>query len=444
MVLRGVQNVFGTPSDIVAASGTYVPGFQYVETSTGFYTGTLIRFGEAISTTVINWRVTQSQIDTLTQAIAVEVAAREQADTALGVRIDGETQNRISGDAANALAISNEANLRANADTLLQGAIQTVATDLVTEAGRAIAREDAIEQGYISANTAQSTTLLAAFQNAMDIYADADVRSVKTVSYADAATLDMATILGANPVDGDHAIRFVGSTVSDVATVSGIGLSEPNTGDVTFGDILIVTVDDGTIVSTVKSDDITKQIWEALTADITALQAATTVTAIRSHFDATGFSKYLNGVVSTIKSTDAGNDVATGIDGNIYVSVNGAITTYTNSKGTNTTVNVGDTFTDIYLALEDMATNGAFGAVNGTQKVGSNVELGGALTKETTITGDFGLNFMTTSVRANSLDLACWTVNPDGTRLAPSATEFTKVWFDLQNGINYVRATSPN
>jgi hypothetical protein len=74
--------------------------------------------------------------------------------------------------------------------------------------------------------------------------------------------------------------------------------------------------------------------------------------------------------------------------------------------------------------------------VNGTNKNGSNVELGGALNKNTSITGAFDLSLDSQMTKVSSLKMPIWSVNPDGSRNAKTAS-MVEVWFD-GNSINYI------
>lgn len=472
MNLMGVQNAFGTPANIAAATGLYIPGRQYIETDTGFRTGTIIRFGEAVSSTVINWRVTQSQIDTLTQAIAAEETARISADNALGSRIDteataranadtalqiaitAEETARIAGDAAEATArtaaIAVEAAARLAQDNiLLQQDINLSIRIGEEELARQVGDEDlqaqidAMDTAYKAADATNLSTVNTSIAAVAAALRDERVTDFVGVDYTASQSMTVASLLGATPLEGIHLFKFNSTDISNTATVTGLPNAAANL-NITYNDIVKVVVDGGVATSVSLVDDALKTKFDSVDSAIADLQSATTATAIRAHLSKSGFLTYSNGVFGAALSTEGGNDVILSpIDGNPYLSVGGTSIQYLDDTGTIGDSSVNVTVSDIYAKIANISSS-LVQASNGLDISGGDVILGGPLTKNTTITGAFGLNLLTDAVRANSIDIACWTSLADGTRDTPSTTEFVKVWFDLQNGINYTRVTVPN
>jgi hypothetical protein len=285
------------------------------------------------------------------------------------------------------------------------------------------------------------TATTAAIAAAVRTIRDTTVSDIIPVSYTNGESVTLASLLGSNRPDGIYELIFTATDgIASTATVTGLPISLPGTGDVTYGDAIRVVIHNSAVTATVKVDDITKEKFQSLDTSIADLQAATTQSAIRSHFNATGFAKYANGVTSVVKSIDAGNDVATGTDGNIYVSVNGAVTTYTTSKGVNTTVNVGDTFTDIYTALNNISGS-LLSADSGTEVVAGKVKLGGELLRTTVITGGYVVDFQNVAILAKNYVGQCYTSvrNAQGYVIGKGAEVSAQVemWFDQDGDPKY-------
>lgn len=113
---------------------------------------------------------TQS-LNTLANGLADETRNRENADLALGGRIDDEAQARTNADNALGLRIGDEAQARANGDATLQGQIGegfspslTIAQSLSATNDAISDIEDEIGNGFDSQNT------ITAYTQALDLF----------------------------------------------------------------------------------------------------------------------------------------------------------------------------------------------------------------------------------------------------------------------------------
>ena len=493
--LKGVNYVFGTSADIVSASGGYVMGRRYVVTADGFPTGAASQFGTAISATVINWDVTQAALDavsalvaanaaaiavnataiatetaariaadstlttnlaqevtdrqtavageasaraaadsTLTTNLATEVAARIAADSALQSAVNAESASRIAVDQAIAATLNSETAARISGDSLLTDNLAQEVIDRTFQDGLLQAQIDGIDVAYQAADSALNTSLTNALNSAVANLRDTTVADLIPVVYTAGQSSTLASLLGSGRPDGIYALSFTSDAVDKVMTVTGLPAGAvAGTGDITFGDIVRVVVDGGSVTSTVKIDDITKQKFTAIDSSISALEAATTPSAIRSNFSATGWATLTNGVINVAKSTQSGNNIIDGSDGKAYLSVQGTSIRYTKDGGL-FDATVSNTVTDIYTQLSSI-TSGLVQAANGLSLVGGNVELGGALTKNTTVSGAYELKLSNTTKVDGVFQMPIWSVNADGSKNTKGTT-YVEVWFD-GNGINY-------
>ena len=454
--LKGVMYAFGTSADIVSASGGYVIGRRYVATSDGFPTGTFVKVGTAVSATVVNWDITQAALDAVSAlvaantaaiaanatAIAAEVTRATAAEGVNATAIATETTNRQTAVAAEASTraaaittlttnLAAEATARQGGDDALSAALTTEQTARITgdynlglridgEITRATAAESALSTAYQAADAALNTSLTTALNSAVANLRDTTVSDLIKVRYINGGQpVALAEALGSGRPDGIYALMFVSDDgVSAVTTVTGLPSgTAAGTGSITYGDTLRVVVDGGVVTTVVKIDDITKQKFDSIDTSISALQAATTTSAIRSHFSASGDITYANGVIGLVVSNT-----------NIQ---------YLNDQlnASDTTVSV--TVSDIYAKIAAINTNGAFGASNGLTKTGNNVVLGGALTGNTALTGAYEMKFSNdTTVVDGVFKMPIWSVNANGSKNTKGST-FVEVWFD-GSGINYV------
>lgn len=495
--LKGVMYAFGTSADIVAASGSYVMGRRYVNTSDGFPTGTFVKVGTAVSATVVNWDVTQAALDAVSSlvaantaaiaanataianevtrataaegvlttalaaettnrqtavaatnsALAAEVTARTAADATLTTNLAAEVTRATAAEGVNAAAIVTEYQGRLAGDTNLSIALNQeeaarIAGDLAnanglsTEVTARTSAIAAIDTAYKAADAALNTSLTNALNTAVANLRDTTVADLIPVVYTAGQSSTLASLLGSGRPDGIYALSFTSDDVSKVMTVTGLPAGAvAGTGDITFGDIIRVVVDGGVVTTTEKIDDITKQKFAAIDSSISALEAATTQTAIRSYFSATGWATYANGVINVAKSTQIGNNIVDGSDGKAYLSVQGTSIRYTKA-GSLFDATVTSTVSDIYSQLESI-TSGLVQADNGLSLVAGNVELGGALTKNTTVTGAYEMKFSNDTTKVDGVfKLPVWLVNSDGSKNTKGTT-FMEVWCDA-NGLNVV------
>lgn len=431
LVRNGVVYIPGTIADIEAArvAGQLIVGRLYETTDE---VSGEPRRGRAVTTSKIEWEVTASAVASqISTAVAAEATARAAADATLTSGLATEVAARTAADAtltanlatevtarevlANTVS-SNETN-RAFQDLQLSNRINTEVTDRQDADNALQASIDGIDAAYKAADTALQTSLTNAMNAAFDAYADKDLRNVIKGAYTDGGTLDVATLIGANPVDGKHFILAVSSAVGNVATLTApISLA---TGDevVTFGDQFIVTVDGGVVTAIQKVDDLTKQKFEALDASISALEAATTASAIRSHFSASGDITYSGGVFGLVVS-----------DTNIqYVD--------DQSNTGDTTVSV--TVSDIYAKIANISSN-LLSAESGVHIDAGKVKLGGNLTKNATIGGAFDMDYSGVNVvKVPYTEYSCYTATRNGqgyvTGQGAKTTGKVQVWYD-ENG----------
>lgn len=448
-VKNGVVYIVGTTADIEAAraAGTLVVGRLYLDTTTNNM-GRAISNGNSVDATktdVIRWEVTATWVTgQITDAVDAEAALRIQGDadvTAAFEAADTTLQGNIDA----------EATARANADTTLQNNIDSVSTDLDNEISarllkdvaqdnalqaeitRATTREDEIEAGYQDADAALETAWTTSLNNAIATLRDTTVSDIIPHAYADADSTALSAILGSGRPDGIYEIVFTSTAgLAGVMTVTGLPVSAPGTGDITYGDRLRIVVDGGVVTTAAKVDDITKAKFDSIDSSISTLNDATTTTAIRGHFSNGLFVSYSNGEFAFKNSTDANNDIEDDGSGNAKVDVAGKeITAGGSAKSVETH------FVDLYAAISDVES-GLLQADSGTEVVGGFVKLGGELTRTTTFTGAFDVDFAATNVvKVPYLTFDCFTAtrNAQGYVTGQGAKTTGKVhqWFD-ENG----------
>ena len=320
--------------------------------------------------------------------------------------------------------IDAEATARQNADTTLQSNIDA-------EELRAITREDAIDTGYKAADAIIVTDLTAALNTAVEALKDSRVTSFTGVTYTDAATLVLSDdIVGATPEDGVHLYKFTAADVMAQAIVeTGVG---PDI-NITYNDIIKVTVDGGVITAAVLADDALRAKFVSIDTSIAALETATTHSAIVGNFEMGTFIDITaGGRISFRSSQAANNDIESDLDGNAIVDIAGKLLT---AGGSEKTVNTH--FVDLYAAIESVESN-LLQADSGTEVVGGFVKLGGELTRTTTFTGAQDVSFSDVNVvKVPYLVYDCFTAtrNAQGyvTGQGAKTTGKVHVWFD-ENG----------
>lgn len=495
--IKGVMYAFGTQADVAAASGSYVVGRRYVVTADGFATGAYTKVGTGFSSTVIQWDVTQAALDAVSAlvaanttaialnasnlaaeitrataaegvnataiatettnrqtavaatnaALAVEVSTRAAAITTLTTALAGEATARQGGDDALSAALTTEQTARITGDYNLglridgeisarTTAVATNLTAINAEVTRATAAESALDTAYKAADSSLNTALTSALNTAVALLRDTTVADLIPVVYTAGQSSTLASLLGSGRPDGIYALSFTSDDVSKVMTVTGLPSgSVAGTGSITFGDIVRVVVDGGVVTTAVKIDDITMQKFAALDTSISALAAATTQSAIRSHFSATGWATYSNGVINVAKSAQVGNNIIDGSDGKAFLSVQGTSIRYTKAGGL-FDATVTSTVSDIYATLESISSS-LVQADNGLTIEGGKVGMGGALRKNTAVTGAYEMKFSNdTTVVDGVFKMPIWSVNPNGSKNTKGST-FVEVWFD-GSGINYI------
>jgi hypothetical protein len=371
---------------------------------------------------------------TIASGLAAEISRATAAEGVITANLDTERTARIAGDAASIAAVNTEHNRALAVESDLT-------TALNAEISRATTRENGIVTDYIAADTALQTALTTVFNNALTAYASKDVRSVIKGEYTDGGTLSIVTLLGANPVDGVHAIFTTSNNLANVATMTSPIALASGEEVIDFGDQYDVTTIGGTVTKVVKIESILKTKFGSIDAAITALQAATTPTAIKSHFSATNWATFTNGVIDVAPSAAPNNDLVTSLaDGKAFLDVDQTSTT----AGPNGAQTINKQLVDLWASVASITTNGVGGAANGAQKVGSNIELGGnPLTKDTVIAGPYTLTLgATVTVVDGILKMPYFEVGPGNVRAAKT-TNLVEVWFDSK-GINYEFPAVPN
>jgi hypothetical protein len=158
--------------------------------------------------------------------------------------LTAEISDRTAADSALQTAINNEVSARTAGDTTLQSNI------------------DALE-----------TALTAAIANAVEDLRDTTVADIIPVAYTNGQSSTLSSLLGSGRPDGVYYLPFYSSDVSNTMTVTGLPVSLPGAGDITYGDRLKVVVDGGSVVSAEKVDDITKAKFNSLDASIASIIA---------------------------------------------------------------------------------------------------------------------------------------------------------------------------
>jgi hypothetical protein len=162
---------------------------------------------------------------------------------------------------------------------------------------------------------------------------------------------------------------------------------------------------------------------------------------IRAMFSGTGSINFnpASGVISFVTSSDAGNDLVFGTDGKAFVSVENSVVPTTDETGAAQSLSTKATFDDIYALI----AAGTTGADNGVTKNGAIVELGGTLTKDTTIAqsskklivsgGNFQIDSALT-VPVMNLDASDNPTTPTGS--------YSRIWVGADNNLYWT--TFPN
>jgi hypothetical protein len=431
---NGQVYITGTSADIESArSGSaLVVGRQYWETDGG------TRVGRAIAVNQIRWEVSMTDVNSAVlvetnraiaaegvlqaaisqevtdrqAALAAELAARVATDTQLASAINTEVAARELGD-------TTEMNARIAADAVLQGLINQEVTDRATD----VDAEETARIAAISALQTQVATDMAALASALR---DERVTDFKGVDYTQGQSIGLAAAVGANPLEGIHVLKFNSTDINNTATLTGLpgGAADMS---ISYNDMVRVVVDGGVIVSATLIDDALKVKFNALDASIADLQAATTQTAIRSHFSATGFAKYVNGVISVVNSVATGNDITSDVNGNIFLDVDA-----TTSVAGGSTQSINAHLVDLY----DMISAGAFSASSGVEKVGSEIMLGTNLTRNTVIGGAFKMDYTNTlGLGAEFMRFPVFQVT-NGSR-GTKVTGSVEFWFDQDGDPKY-------
>lgn len=263
-------------------------------------------------------------------------------------------------------AVGVEANLFQNIATEEQARIQG---DL----------DEATARGAAIANL--NTALTAAFNSSVEMLQDSKLNKSIFINYADGDTATLASLLPTPLVEGVTPIKFLSSDVLNVSDITGLPAGTPfGTGDISYGDVLKVTVDNGVITSVVKEDDILRLKFGGIDTSINDLYTKVTPSAVRGHLSAGTFMSFVNGTFSFNNSADADNDLGESPnDGGLKINVGSTVVPFTDGTGAETTGAVGATFTTLFGQVAAINANGAFGAHNGLTKTGSNVGLGGQL-----------------------------------------------------------------
>lgn len=156
--------------------------------------------------------------------------------------------------------IVNEAFLRDQKDTQLEALINQEITD----------RTGAVSTLQSNLSTLQTNLTSLINQTAADLR-DTTVADIVKVSYADADSTALADVLGTNRPDGIYSLHFTATdgNANATMTVTGLPISAPGTGDITYGDVLRVKIDGGAVVSADKIDDVTKAKFNAIDTQIT-------------------------------------------------------------------------------------------------------------------------------------------------------------------------------
>jgi hypothetical protein len=284
--------------------------------------------------------------------------------------------------------LNNEIGARLNKDALQDSALSQEVADR-------IAGDDALAIAYAAADAAMQTAILAAVTASIEQMRDTTVSDLIPVVYTDAQQFVLADLLGAGRPDGVFAISFTSATsIAHTATVTGLPISAAGTGDIDFGDILRVKIDGGVVVSATKIDNIVAQKIASIDSSITTLMTATTADAIRAHFSATGGATLVAGVIDASPSVDTDNDLKLSTsDGRHKINVGTTEVRFLDDTQVIQDGTVNNTFTDVYAKIAGLAAQ-TVGAENGTGVIAGKVELGGALTKATTISGAPTLSLM--------------------------------------------------
>jgi hypothetical protein len=440
---NGQVFIEGTAADIEAAreSAVLVRGRQYWETDGGF------RVGRATANNVIVWERTQSDINA---AVAIETAARIASDSILDQKISTEISDRQ-------LAVQAEADFRVLRDQQLEALINAEAATRLANDDTEIALRiagDLANASALAAEITRNTTALdaeivlrtsedlrietaaaAALNAAVEALKDDRVTSFSGKTYTQGQTMTVASLFpsGAKK-EGVHLFKFNSTDTSNTATVSGLPSGGANI-EISYNDIVKVTVDGGAVTAVELVDDAIKAVLDSMLAAIAALQAATTTTAIRSHFSGGNLIDIVNGIVAFNLSQDANNDLAKSlVDGGLKIVIGETNVTYTNDANALTTATVNTTFTDVYSKLKTLQS-ATVGAESGVSVVNGKVHLGGLpLLENAVFTGAFAMDMGGVAVvKVPYATYKCYTKvhNVDGSVSRTAATgAVVESWFD--------------
>ena len=424
---NGVFYIAGSSQDIqdTATARELVVGRLYINTDTN----TMGRAypdggtGSASKTTLIKWEVNASWVtSSIATAVDAEATARTNADSALVGLISAEVTARQAGDTTNANAISAEV-IRATAkENLMQSYIDQEVSDRQSgdialglridgEATARQAGDDAIDTAYKAADAALQTTLTANLTNAVNALRDERVTDFVGVDYTGGQTISLPSILlhkGSETTlrDGIHLFKFNSTDILNVGTLTGLPSGTADM-SISYNDIVKVVVDGGVAVSAVLIDDVLKAKLDALDSAISALNAATTPSAIRSHFSATGFATYANGVFDASLSAGVGQDLKISIlDNKPYFSLKSTNLQFVNQTGNNDDGTVEYIINNIFAQLGGLqsAPTGVESGLHVDQATGKG-RFGGALLENATVTGAYKVQFDNTAVGAKLLEL---------------------------------------
>lgn len=436
-----------------AIARAFVTGQEYINADT-FAMGRAIpdgAVGDVGVTATIQWTVTSQQVNAaIAAAVTIE---RNRALQAEQLNADAiETENGRA--AAAELSLGNA--ITSLGSTVTSG-LATAATNLETERVRALAAEGVIASGlaaeiaratgaegqittdYQAAISSEHTAMLAAIAAAVASIRDTTVQDLIPVSYSNAEVAQLVTLVGANRPDGIFELLFTsGDGIGATATVTGLPTgTAAGAGDITYGTVLRVVVDGGVITSVIKVPSLLKQKFEAVDASIAALQQATTPTALRTHFGATGWAKYAAGVTSVVPSTDLGQDLTTGSDGNPLFKLKDTYLQFVNELGNNDDGSVEYIVNNIFQKLGSLSADNGLHVDNTTKKI----QLGGLLTSDAVFTGatkvvDFSA---TKRVDLGIATLDCFSSTGFGTakaRTSAKTGDRCELWLDENGDLN--------
>ena len=442
-LLKGVMYASGTMSDITAASGSYVIGRMYIATDSS-----PIKIGQAVSSTVINWMISELEFDTtVTEIYSALQLASDTAQANLDA-VESQLSAAITAEVSRATARENQIETGyqtavSNLQTSLSNTIDALDTELTNaiaaESTARIAADTALNTSISTVNTRVTQEIadrIAADANVLEQAIAAAKMNVRKAFFVDLlvdADLTLAEVIGA-PVssleDGAYQI-FVSGAANTTGAITGLVdlAGQPLTGIVSNGDIYYFNVASGVVTDGVLSDDKNQLKFDALDVTVQELQDASSAQAIRSHLSAIKGVAYNagTGVFEGVVNSSPSNDLTVDASG-FFVDVD-----KTSSLAGGLTKTIQDHLDGLYTEI----AAGAFEASNGLTKVGNDVELGGTLAKDTTVDGAFKLTLATSEVSVDStFKLPIWGQNPDGTK-GSKTTQFVELWFDA-NGINYV------